>query len=105
MLSALILTNCYSSSFYSILTIPAYESTINSLEDLEKAANSDTYNMITWKDSSYLSELIYAQKDQRLYYALGQHIKRFVIVSTCCTICKMGQKYLLLQETTTNVQQ
>lgn len=76
MLSSLILSNCYSSSFYSLLTLPEYSDTIDSLADLEEAAVHDTHNIVTWKDSSYLSEFMYATNSNRLNYAIGQHINR-----------------------------
>ena len=82
MLSALLLTNLYSSSFYSLLTIPLSSPTIETLADLEKAAaSSDDYQILTWANSSILVSLFQAadtpdDPDLRVLSALGAHIRR-----------------------------
>lgn len=76
MLASVLLVNCYSSSLYSILTVAVHEPTIDSLDDLERAARQDTHHILTWADSSYLSQFIYAEPENQFYYTVGQHINR-----------------------------
>jgi len=76
MLSVLILANCYTTLLYSMLTIPEYAPSIDTLEDLETAAKTDSHYILTWSGSSYLSQLIYAEPENHFYYTVGQHINR-----------------------------
>lgn len=76
MLAVLILACSYSSCFYSILTVPEYEHTIESLEELVEVAHRDAYDILTWNGSSYLSQFLYAQKENHFYYTVGLHMNR-----------------------------
>lgn len=75
-LAAFILVNVYSSSFYSYLTLPSLEPTIETLTDLERAADTDSYKIVTMKDSSYYSAFISAPPEHKLFHAIGRHINR-----------------------------
>ncbi|KAJ6221968.1 hypothetical protein RDWZM_000513 [Blomia tropicalis] len=75
-LVAFILTNTYSSSFYSILTIPVYEKTINTIRDLATAAIHDTHYILTWPNSSYTSIFTKADPSNKPFYEIGKHIIR-----------------------------
>lgn len=74
--AAFILVNLYSSSFYSHLTIPSLEPTIDTLYDLRRAADSDSHRIITMKDSSYYSAFMGAPQEHTLFHAIGRHINR-----------------------------
>lgn len=75
-LASFILVNVYSSSLHSFLTLPLLEPTIETLYDLRMAADTDTYKILTMKDSSDYSAFIKAPPEHGLFYAIGKHINR-----------------------------
>lgn len=75
-LASFILVNVYSSTFYSYLTLPSLEPTIESLYDLREAADTDSYKIVTMNDSSYYSAFISAPPEHALFHAIGKHMNR-----------------------------
>ena len=76
-LMAFILTNAYTGVFYSILTIPEYENSVDKIEEMTHLIDSDSVQLITseiWSDHFSNAN----QKDNELYFRFGQHIRRFV---------------------------
>ncbi|KAJ6221499.1 hypothetical protein RDWZM_000044 [Blomia tropicalis] len=72
----LILSTGYSSAFYSILTIPQYEKPIDSIDALIDAVDSQNYDLINVDKSLYTYHMIYATRENYIFYKLGQNINR-----------------------------
>ena len=75
-LGALILSNAYSSSFYSILVVPVFGSPIDSIDDLIKVVQSDSKFIAMNGRSIYWYDLVNAKADNYVYYTLGEHLNR-----------------------------
>lgn len=81
-LSALIFSNAYSSSFYSILMVPVFGKPINSIDDLIKIVKSDSKLIVMNGRSIYWQDFVNAKADNYVYYTLGKHLNRFVLILT-----------------------
>lgn len=75
-LGALILSNAYSSSFYSILVVPAFGNPIDSIDDLIRVAQSDSKFIVMNGRSIYWYDLVNAKADNYVYHTLGMHLNR-----------------------------
>ncbi len=75
-LAVLILANSYGGCFYSILAVPEFERPVDTLADVEEIARSDSGQLVTFADSSYLEMFVNASADAGLFYAIGQHLNR-----------------------------
>ena len=76
MLTSLILSQAYISSFYSILTFPKMDQFIDTIEDLLVAANSNSKNFLMLEHTSYFDSYKYSLPENYLYYAIGKHLNR-----------------------------
>lgn len=76
MLASLILATAYSSSFYSILSVPAHVPPIDSLNDLLNVAKSDAKFILMLGNSAFLTRFKYSAHGTDAYYLIGQHINR-----------------------------
>ncbi len=74
--STLILSTFYTSIYFSILTVPQTTKPIDSIEDLIEVANSDSFQVILTKNSLLHQQIMTSNKDDCLFYAIGQHINR-----------------------------
>lgn len=79
MLSCIVLSNIYSSVFYSMLTVPEYGRPIDTLVDLAHIASSDSHRILMKAHSGFQQRFQYssAAKDAPLIDRLiGEHINR-----------------------------
>ncbi|KAJ6221786.1 hypothetical protein RDWZM_000331 [Blomia tropicalis] len=76
LLAMLIMTNAYTSVFYSTLTIPAYEKAIDTIDDLLNVVNDDTFKVCVLPKSGINSVLVYAEPNAGVYYSIAQNIVR-----------------------------
>lgn len=74
--ASLILSNAYSSLFYSAITVPQYHRPIDTVADLISATGADKVQL-AFKDEAAIQVAIYsAQPGRRFYYHLLQHCLR-----------------------------
>jgi len=76
-LSALILSNGYSSSFYSILIVPEYDPPIDSTQDLIRSAQSDSKRIVMNGRSIYWYDIAHSDEDNYVYFEVKKHLERF----------------------------
>src|SRR5699024_1387378 len=57
-------------------TVPQTTKPIDSIEDLIEVANSDSYQIVPPKSALMTPQLLNADKQDRLFYAIGQHLNR-----------------------------
>ena len=72
----MVLMKSYGGVFFSVLTVPKLESTIDTMEDLVMAAKSGQYDIILHRQSLFTKFL----KDTECcddYYIIGRAIKRY----------------------------
>lgn len=86
-LSAFILSNAYSSAFYSILVVPVFGKPIDSIDDLIKIVKSDSKLIIMNGRSIYWYNLVNAKADNYVYYTLGKHLNRYVFIQIGTESC------------------
>lgn len=72
----LVLANSYGGRFYSILALPEFEPPIDTLAALEAIARSDSGQLITFDDSSYLAMFQGAAPEDGVIYEIGRHMNR-----------------------------
>ena len=83
MLAALLLANAYSSVFYAVLTVPELERPLDTVQQLLRAAQTDSRSIITQQQSAMYASIAEAEPGgHTLYYALQQHMKRTGAVLT-----------------------
>ncbi|XP_054158638.1 glutamate receptor-like [Oppia nitens] len=73
-LISLVLMKAYSAKFYSILTLPEHRDPIETLDDLERAAVSGQYDIITYAQSYYHDVFALADCCSGSYYHIGQNM-------------------------------
>ena len=76
MLSCLIMSNAYSSIFYSILTVPKYQDSVDSVEDISKIAQSDSRLLFIRDKTSTLNSILKAGRDDEMYHQIRKHFER-----------------------------
>lgn len=76
MLSLLILSSLYSSVFYSILTFPRYSRPIDSIEDIQAIAQTDSHWILPRQQSTYARRLMGAPLGSGVFTLIGQHLRR-----------------------------
>lgn len=76
LLFALIFTSTYSSVFYSYLTVHDSHSPIDTLEDLEKAARTDSHFVLSMNNSAYVTQFLNAPVENVFAHTVGEHIRR-----------------------------
>lgn len=76
MLSTAILATFYGSSFYAVLTLPEYGSPIDTTADILRIAEDDSHRLLFRQNSILLPAFARANKEDRLFYAIGSHLNR-----------------------------
>lgn len=77
MLSTAILATYYGSFFYAVLTLPEYESPVDTVEDILQVAENGQHRILVRQNSILLPAFAKAARDDRLFYAIGRHINRY----------------------------
>ena len=76
LLAVVVIATSYTSSFYSILTLPEYEPPVDYIEDILDIATTDKAQLITLKGSSYYADFVFAKPETTAYYLIGKHMNR-----------------------------
>lgn len=100
-LAVLILSHSYGGRFYSILAVPAFESPIDTVEDVIELARADRGFLVTIDHSSYLDTFLTSQADKGIYYLIGRHMARYRVwqcdadqlTSSLCVIIELDKKW------------
>lgn len=71
---SLVLMKTYGGVFYSILTLPVYKDSVETLDDLERVALNGEYDIITFHNSYYYTLFTNAECCGA-YYSIGEAIK------------------------------
>ena len=74
-LACLILSNLYSSVFYSLLTVP-HEQLIDTVQDIFRVAQTDSHTIFVRNNSIFQKRFLDATPNEHLFYAIGQHLNR-----------------------------
>jgi hypothetical protein len=77
-LSSLVLMKTYGGVFYSDVTLPAYKDPIETVADLEKAALSDEYHIVTYPHSYYYQFFANSECCDA-YYTIGEALNNSLI--------------------------
>ena len=72
----MVLMDSYGGVFFSILTVPKYDTTIDTIEDLVMAAKSGQYDIISLRQALF-KKMFIETKYCDDYYIIGQTIKRY----------------------------
>ncbi|KAJ6221788.1 hypothetical protein RDWZM_000333 [Blomia tropicalis] len=72
----LIMTNMYTSVFYSTLTIPEYKKAIDTIDDLLTVIKDDTFKICVLPKSGINMMLLNAEPDAGVYYSIAQNFVR-----------------------------
>ena len=80
--------NLYSSSLYSALTVPQYELSIDTIDQIEQIANTDSRFIIFVYKSTVLQHALQSQPSDRLMYSLRQHYLRTNMHVPRCHNCE-----------------
>lgn len=97
-LSALILSNAYSSAFYSILMVPVFGKPINSIDDLLEIVKSDSKLIVMNGRSIYWYDLVNSKADNYVYYTLGKHLNRYALKQIINEFCEINNLKMLYQD-------
>ena len=75
MLSIVLLTNFYSGQYYSIITLPTYESTIETVDDFLRAIDDDNkYYLIVSRVQ--MTDYLKANMSNYLEWRIGKYLKK-----------------------------
>lgn len=79
-LAMLILTSAYSSALYSLLTVPEFESPIDTMQDfirsIHRRDKGQQKLIVNYARSVYLEQFIHPQPGNRLFEKIGRHLNR-----------------------------
>lgn len=78
MFMSLVLSNIYKTVFFSKLTIPEYESAIDTIDDFLNAIKTDSHWILIKENTAITYAITNSQPDDLLFYPIKQHMFRFV---------------------------
>ena len=77
LLATLVLSTFYSCSIFSILTLPRFESPVDTIADIERIAVTDSHSLIMRHNSMIADTFKKAKAEHnKLYHLIGQHLLR-----------------------------
>lgn len=70
------LSTFYAAQYFSLLTLPEYERSIDTLYDVAQALNTETHYALTLKDSSFMQKVIRLSTTELPFSVLQEHLKQ-----------------------------
>ncbi len=73
-MAALLLSDAFSSMFYSTLTKPMHKLPVDTVADLLQAVSTNSHYVVTQNNSAVLSRILQASADDRVYSSIARQM-------------------------------